>query len=95
MSKHNEEKHGKKADKTKHGKREDDRDSKKKGKKGKHADIEDSKKKDGKSKHGKKGAGAKKATGVKALHCPHCKNHCPLTSPRCKKGRAEAKRLGV
>jgi len=31
----------------------------------------------------------------KVPHCPHCKNHCPLNSPRCKKGRAEAKRLGI
>lgn len=43
--------------------------------------------------HGKKHG--KKAEKKSVPHCPHCHNHCPLTHPKCKKGAAEAKKLGI
>lgn len=50
-----------------------------------------SKKKDKEKRKGKKGDPPKKPKKLlKGLHCTGCKKKCPLSDPKCKKGRAQA-----
>ena len=37
----------------------------------------------------------KKIEDTKLTYCPCCKKHCPLTKPKCGKGRKLAAKLGI
>lgn len=75
----------------------------KKGKKPMDAKKAKASKKSKKARGEKKGHGAKKSKGAnrpsidgqKLQLCPCCKKHCPLTKPKCGKGRRLAEKLGI
>lgn len=62
---------------------------------GKKAKKSKSEKKAKKAKKAAKDSKGASADGLKMEFCPCCKKHCPLTKPKCSKGRRIAKRLGI
>ncbi|MCI9128868.1 MAG: hypothetical protein HFJ65_00905 [Eggerthellaceae bacterium] len=61
---------------------------------GKHKDVEKKKPKKGKKKDKlKKGSKNKPKEFLESTHCTGCKKRCPLSDPRCKKGRVQAEAL--